>query len=64
MGHFPSQWDYGAWPLAFPITDTCSSFTLITDVYYLCICSPHGAYQKCVCEILIPYSNSPKDFFQ
>ena len=20
MGHFPSQWDYGAWPLAFPIT--------------------------------------------
>ena len=21
MGHFLSEWDYGAWPLAFPITD-------------------------------------------
>ena len=20
MGHFSSEWDYGAWPLAFPIT--------------------------------------------
>ena len=23
MGHFPSYWDYGKRPLAFPITDNC-----------------------------------------